>query len=1102
MRIDTAAARRVVKRRPTWVTALTAVVAMSAYAASASLQELPATDDQNAGGLGVDGLGRHTDALPLQGHTQPITFTVEEGTWMSLDVTPDGQQIVFDLLGDLYAMPITGGAAVALTRGVPYDSQPRISPDGQWLAFVSDRDGDDDLWVMRRADGSLRKLSSRPQGIAIAPSWTADSRQVLVAEATAYRPEEAQFRLYSLSGAATDLTDRDGKPVTGSGGVVSRDGRYLYFAQRAPGDEARYHMPIAQIHRFDFALGTVEALTNGPGGGTRPVLSPDDRLLIYATRAAGKTVLRVRDLQSGADRLLTRLAQQDRQDYGRVLRGGQLPGYALMPDGQSLVLSAGGKIHRVSVRDGLATGIGFRANVALQVHPRLHQPYRVAQGPLQVRIAQSPSFSPNGRRIATSMLAKLYVMPARAGAQPVRVTHGQALEYQPVWSPDGQWLAYIVWGHAGGQIWRVRPDGCDAQQLTRYPAFYTDLAFAPDGQKVLAMRGNLRMYGNTPESAQLKIPLDLIWIPANGGEARVIAVSYASRHPHFSNAAERIYTSDGHALYSIRYDGTDQRTHLRLTARFDARNNSQPSADRLMVSPDGRQALALIDKQVWRVTLPQGSPDLSIDVHARNPAADRLTDVGADFLGWAQGGRFITWAIGSTLYRVATERSGQIGSLPVGQRESAPGVESLAVNLRVPRAIPKGIVALRGATVIPMSAGRNGQVIENADIVIDGNRIVGIGPAGRVDIPSGASSVDLSGRFVVPGYIDTHAHWKFRSQEIQDPDNWSLRINLAYGVTSGLDVQTNHGENFVYQDLVAAGLTVGTRAFMVGPGVFGINNYKTFETDFQSYEETLAYLRRYQQHYRTHNLKAYLVGNRRQRQWIVLASQQLGLMPTTEGFGDPLMAITHALDGMHGHEHALLDSPLYADVIETLARTWISYTPTLNITHYGLAGAEYFFEREDLRDDPKLNRFYPRDRLLELTGRRGVWGNADEFKFRVMAEQAAKLQRAGGLVGVGSHGELQGLGYHWELRMLEMGGMKPAEILQAATRDGARIIGVEQDLGTLEVGKLADLVVLRSNPLLAIDNANDIAYVMQNGVLYEGATLTAVPRGGVQPPAP
>jgi imidazolonepropionase-like amidohydrolase len=342
---------------------------------------------------------------------------------------------------------------------------------------------------------------------------------------------------------------------------------------------------------------------------------------------------------------------------------------------------------------------------------------------------------------------------------------------------------------------------------------------------------------------------------------------------------------------------------------------------------------------------------------------------------------------------------------------------------------------------------------------------------------------------VLPGFIDTHAHWTYPAPEVAEPDNWSLRANLAYGVTAGLDVQSDHVANFVYQDLVETGQTVGPRAFMVGPGVFGVNNYKPYEADFRSYDETLAYLRRYQQHYRVHLVKAYLSGNRRQRQWVVMACQALGLMVTTEGFGDPVLHLTHAMDGMHGNEHALTDSDIYADVIETFVRTRTTHTSTVTITHYGLGGREYFLSRVDVQDDPKLNRFYPREILLELTARRRVWGRANEFAIVPMAAQAAKIQRAGGLVGVGSHGEVQGLGYHWEMEMLAMGGMTPAEILTAATRDGARIIGFEQDLGTIETGKLADLVVLSDNPLEDIRNTQSIACVMKNGVLYDGETL-------------
>jgi hypothetical protein len=262
--------------------------------------------------------------------------------------------------------------------------------------------------------------------------------------------------------------------------------------------------------------------------------------------------------------------------------------------------------------------------------------------------------------------------------------------------------------------------------------------------------------------------------------------------------------------------------------------------------------------------------------------------------------------------------------------------------------------------------------------------------------------------------------------------------------------------------------------------------------DFQSYESTLAYLRRYKEHYRTPNIKSYMVGNRKQRQWVVMASKALGLMPTTEGGRDMKMDITHAIDGMHGNEHTLPVFPLFKDVVELFARTKTAYTPTLLVNYGGIIAEEYFYTTTEVHDDAKLNRFYPHNVLDDMTRRRRVWARKDEFVFPAAAASAAKIQRAGGLVGVGGHGQLQGLGYHWEMWGLAMGGMTPREVLKAATIDGAKIIGFDQDLGTLEAGKLADLVVLDRNPLDDIRNTNSVLYVMKNGELFEGDTLTQI----------
>jgi imidazolonepropionase-like amidohydrolase len=230
-------------------------------------------------------------------------------------------------------------------------------------------------------------------------------------------------------------------------------------------------------------------------------------------------------------------------------------------------------------------------------------------------------------------------------------------------------------------------------------------------------------------------------------------------------------------------------------------------------------------------------------------------------------------------------------------------------------------------------------------------------------------------------------------------------------------------------------------------------------------------------------------GNRRQRQWIVLASKALGLMPTTEGAGDQRLDITHAIDGMHGNEHTLPDHPLGDDVVQLYARTRTAYTPTLIVQYNAREMREYFFTRSDIHDDPKLRRFYPANRLDALTERRPGWQREEEYRFRQAAADAARIQRAGGLVGVGAHAELQGLGYHWEMWAYAMGGMSPTEVLRAATIDGARVIGVDADLGSIEVGKLADLLVLDKNPLEDIRHSTSLHKVIANGRVYNAQTL-------------
>ncbi len=224
-------------------------------------------------------------------------------------------------------------------------------------------------------------------------------------------------------------------------------------------------------------------------------------------------------------------------------------------------------------------------------------------------------------------------------------------------------------------------------------------------------------------------------------------------------------------------------------------------------------------------------------------------------------------------------------------------------------------------------------------------------------------------------------------------------------------------------------------------------------------------------------------------------------MPTIEGGLDFKMNLTVAMDGYPGHEHALPIMPLSQDVVELYAKSGITYTPTLLVSYGGPFSENWFYEHYDIHDIPKVRRFFPHAEI-DARAERRPWFRDNQYVFERLAEGARKIVEAGGRVGLGGHGQMDGLGDHWELWALASGGMKPHDVLRVGTIFGAEAIGFGQDLGSVEPGKLADLLVLDANPLVDIHNTNTIHYVMKNGRLYEGDTLDEIyPRRRPLPPA-
>jgi len=1028
---------------------------------------------------GATGVAAADRGLPLE-PTRTVAFETNEGTWLSVDVAPNGRDLVFDLLGDLYRLDLKGGAARAITRGLALDSQPVWSPDGTSIAYLSDRGGAENVWVMR-ADGSGARPLTRNDGpnSYISPEWAPDGREIFV---SLYRADRNGVELWRHDVGMGEGRELSTRGVNALGASPSPNGRHLYYAVRTgPVFEDDVRLPLWSVERRDLESGRTDAIVRNIGSAMRPVVSPDGRQLAYAVRQDGQTGLRLRDLATGADRMLVFPIQRDAQEA--VPTRDLVPGYAFTPDGQAIVLTRGGRFERVSLADGATRPIAFRARVELELGPLLRQSLPQDSGPVRSRLIEEPRQSPDGRRLAFSALGRVYVMDLDdAGAVPRRVHDAGPPQFHPNWSTDGRSLAWVTWTSAGGAVWIGDAVGGAARPLTHDDDyFYTDVAFVPGTRSVMVLRSSAEERRQTLQEPMwtgrtggFLRQAELVEIGVDDGAVRMVASGPMDGAPQFTGERDRVYVHTGAGLEAIARDGSWRKVALRLVGPGYYFTEEPAPASDIRISPDGRNALVIFAQQLYLAPVLHTAEKPPIDLNRDDAMAIRLTSVGADYIAWADGGATVTWAVGSTFHRLP------IAAVPpdATARSVAPGIaqatRTFEARVEVPRDVPSGRWVLRGATAITM---RGDEVLRDADIVVDANRIVAIGARGSVDVSAETPVVDARGKYVIPGLVDAHDHIGGIRRSVLQFDDWQLRARLAYGVTSLLDPSSLSIDMFAYSDLIDAGLVVGPRLYTTGTAMFSFNRLR-------SLDDARDLVSRYVGHYRTRNLKQYRIGSRRERQWIAMAAREQGAMPTAEGAVDMKLGLTHVFDGFAGNEHAFGVFPLYRDVVELMARSGTSSVLTLMISHGGPPAGHDLAVRGGALTNPVIAKLYPpqaRERLFA----RLPWVTPRDYVYGPMATGAAAIQRAGGVVGLGAHGNYPGIGMHWELQAHVAGGMTPHEALRAATLGSATAIGRQANIGSLEPGKLADFVVLEGDPLADVKNTLRIDRVVKDGRIYD-----------------
>ncbi len=1006
-----------------------------------------------------------------------ITIDVTEGTWMSLDVSPDGKTIAFDLLGDIYTMPTSGGTAKNISAGLAWEYQPRFSPDGSRIAFTSDRAGGDNIWTVKVDGSEAKQITDESFRLLNNPTWSPDGQYIAAKKhfTTSRSLGTGEIWLYHTAGGdgvqlvkkPSDAHQKElGEPI------FSPDGHYIYYTQNiTPGSTFIYaqdsNTELFNIKRYDMETGEITTAAGGAGGAVRAAPSPDGKQLAYVKRVRAKSKLFLKDLSSGEERMIFDHLDQDMQETWGVQ--GVYPNMDWSPDGKSIYFWAGGKIHRYDIAEDNIEHIEFRVKDTREIMSVPRPDVDVSTDSFAAKMPRYVQVSPDGSQVIYETLGKLYVRPAGGGtARRLTTLPDNVRELDAAWSRSEDKIAFVSWTDKGlAGVHTISASGGAITNVTREPGHYRRPAFSPNGSKIVFEKSS-GGYLTAPEWSNEPG----LYLSINGGAPE--RINNSGSNPHFADSEDRVYFTgfkdDQRSLISLDLSGHEERIHA-----------SSKLAQSYIMSPNGQSAAFRENYNLFVMPMLKGPQNVAAGPKATALPVKKASTNGATYPSWSNDGQTLNWSLGQNLFSAnisdvmndgpkAAKQSGEIA--PVHQADK-----------------PAGVTAIINARIITM-AGNDGGVIESGVIVTEGDRIQSIGE--NVSIPPNANVVDMRGKTIIPGLIDAHAHGPQGVDGLTPEQNWAAIGNLALGVTTIFDPSSRAEAIFPAAEFQRAGKLLAPRIFSTGEVIYGAKA-PGFFADIGDKDDAKEHVTRLREQ-GAHGVKNYNQPRREQRQQVTHAARELDMLVVPEGGSLYHMDMSLVADGNSSVEHNLPVLEIYDDVIQMYSQTDVAYVPTLVVTYGGVRGEDYYYQESDVWKHPILSKHVPPTVLQARAVRRQMVPEED-YADDDSAAVAKKLMDAGVLVTIGAHGQREGLAAHWEIWTFARGGMSPLQALKTATVDPAKHLGFFKDIGTLEPGKLADLVILDANPMDNIRNTDKIDKVMLGGRLYEAGTMNETVTG-------